>query len=171
MTAELAPSGAWRLREAALHEYDLIAGFWAALSREEGWLFDALPSDWMARSIAYHKRRHAENELRSFIAEIDGRIVGCATGFVLDGYPREFVGRPNTGHIVGVYVEPEFRRRGIGRDLTRAAVEWLGSMGCTTIRLRTTRAGRGVYESLGFAPGAEMELRLRDAAAECPGPG
>lgn len=169
--AQDASGAAWRLREATSQEYDVISGFWAALSREVGWLLEALPKNWLARSIAYHQRRYAQNELRSFVAEVDGRIVGCATGFLLDGYPREFVARPNTGYIVGVYVEPQFRRRGIARELTSAAIEWLRATGCTTIRLRTTDAGRGVYESLGFAPGAEMELRLGSTAAECPGPG
>ena len=119
-----------------------------------------LPSDWLARAVGYYRRRYDEGELRSFVAEADGGIVGCATGFLLDGYPREFIRRPNAGYIVGVYVAPEYRRRGVAQGVTGAAVEWLHTIGCTVVRLRSSDVGRKVYEKLGFGPSSEMELRL-----------
>jgi GNAT superfamily N-acetyltransferase len=116
--------------------------------------------DWLARSVRYYRRRYDDGDLRSFVAEADGRIVGCATAFLLDGYPREFIKRPNAGYIVGVYVEPAYRRRGVASDLTRAAVEWLRTIGCSVVRLRASDEGRNVYEKLGFRASSEMEMRI-----------
>jgi len=44
--------------------------------------------------------------------------------------------------------------------LMRECIEWLRSMGCDAVRLQSTVEGRPLYESLGFAPTDELELKL-----------
>ena len=65
-----------------------------------------------------------------------------------------------TGWIGALGVAPEYRRRGIGRALTEAAVGRLHGRGATTVLLFATDMGRPLYERLGFvAEGAATAWR------------
>jgi acetyltransferase (GNAT) family protein/GNAT acetyltransferase-like protein len=79
-------------------------------------------------------------EARPFVADADGDVVGTS---VLS------VNGP-VGWIGTVWVDPAWRRRGIGLDLTRATIEQAEAAGCRTLVLVATEAGRPLYERLGF---------------------
>ncbi len=58
----------------------------------------------------------------------DGRLGGF-----LEASIRPFVEdceTDNVGYLEGWYVEPELRRRGVGRELVSAAEEWARRQGC-----------------------------------------
>ena len=159
------------IREAREDELAAAVRFWEIMREELGARpGEGLAADWLERGAAYYEKRHRRGELRSFFAEHNGATVGTATGFLLDGFPAYLVQRPHVGFIVGVYVVPEYRRCGIGRAVTQAAIDWLRSIGCTSIRLRTSAQGRPVYASMGFAASPELELRFGDLTGECPLP-
>ncbi len=82
--------------------------------------------------------RHEETH--PFVADADGTVVG--TGVVALNGPVAWIGT--------VWVEPAWRRRGIGLELTRVAIETAEAAGCRTIVLVATDAGRPMYERLGF---------------------
>ena len=65
-----------------------------------------------------------------------------------------------SAYISSVYVDPAWRRRGLARALTQAAIEWAKANGCEVVRLRTSKMGLPVYEGLGFKRTDELELRL-----------
>ncbi len=54
-------------------------------------------------------------------------------------------------------VAQEYRRRGIGRQLMRAALNYCQSGSIATIKLDATPVGGPLYESLGFVPEGEVE--------------
>ena len=57
------------------------------------------------------------------------------------------------GYIEGWYVEPEFRKQGIGGRLVRAAEGWARSQGCTEMASDTTLAyplSPKAHEKLGY---------------------
>jgi predicted N-acetyltransferase YhbS len=81
---------------------------------------------------------HAET--RPFVAEADGDVVGTSVLSV----------NGSVGWIGTVWVEPAWRRRGIGLDLTRATIVEAEAAGCQTLVLVATEAGRPLYERLGF---------------------
>jgi aminoglycoside 6'-N-acetyltransferase I len=59
------------------------------------------------------------------------------------------------GFIEGWYVEPEFRRRGIGRSLVAAAENWARSQGCKEMASDTgieNEASQQSHEALGYQP-------------------
>jgi aminoglycoside 6'-N-acetyltransferase I len=72
---------------------------------------------------------HTETQL-VLIAETDtGKLIGF-----LEASIRPFVEDCHTDHVgylEGWYVEPEFRRYGVGRRLVRSAESWARSKGCT----------------------------------------
>ena len=78
---------------------------------------------------------------RGWVVEADGRIVGFA------------VGNGETGNIWALFVEPGWERRGHGRRLHDAMVEWLWSRGLRRLWLSTeanTRA-EGFYAAAGWS--------------------
>jgi GNAT superfamily N-acetyltransferase len=55
-------------------------------------------------------------------------------------------------HIHALYVDPDHRRRGIGRALLQTAFEWGRTAGCTATELNVlvSNPARTLYEGLGF---------------------
>jgi GNAT superfamily N-acetyltransferase len=78
------------------------------------------------------------------------RAVGTATLMLLPTLPRYDARSPHDGRIRNVYVEPEYRRRGIALRLTRAAIDKARALQVDRLTLGTSPMGRGLYERLGF---------------------
>jgi ribosomal protein S18 acetylase RimI-like enzyme len=70
------------------------------------------------------------------------------------------------GFIQDVWVEPEYRNEGLGRQLVMLAIEKLRAMGVTQIRLDTAApndAARAMFNSCGFRiSGVEMLNEIED---------
>jgi GNAT superfamily N-acetyltransferase len=97
----------------------------------------------LARSNAISERDyidHLETLGRGWVIEAGHRIVAVV------------VGNACNGNIWGLFVHPEFERRGLGRRLLDTAVEWLWSQGLTQLWLTTTPGTRaqGFYEAAGW---------------------
>jgi GNAT superfamily N-acetyltransferase len=129
------------------------------------WLDIDIPEDAIEdnyQEIILHFIENAREKLfyQSFLAELDGVIVGSASCQLYAGlYPniiksnyRQF------GYIWGVYVEPEYRKQGIAKKLTNTAIEYLKNIGCTRIILNASPFGKTVYQSLGFVDSNVMHL-------------
>jgi ribosomal protein S18 acetylase RimI-like enzyme len=83
---------------------------------------------------------HLEMLGRGWVIEVAGRIVAVV------------VGNARNGNIWGLFVHPDFERRGFGRRLLDTANDWLWSQGLTRLWLTTapgTRA-QGFYEAGGW---------------------
>ncbi len=108
----------------------------------------------------HYPRWFWENHLRNwgeafYVAEVDGRIVGYVMsrveygpGYVVEGLIVK------KGHIISIAVLPEYRRKGIGTALMKAAMRSLKEVyGCKEVylevRVSNTPAIK-LYEKLGF---------------------
>ncbi|MEU2874017.1 GNAT family N-acetyltransferase [Streptomyces olivoreticuli] len=82
--------------------------------------------------------------------DADGRLASCAGA----GLSPRLPGHTSTalwhGEIHQVATDPEYRRRGYARRVTRAARDWLAARGCSSAALTATPDGIGLYEELGF---------------------
>ena len=89
-----------------------------------------------------------------FVAEDDGIIIGT----IMSGYDG------HRGWIYTVAVKPEFRRRGIGRQLVDHAVAALSNMGCPKVNLQirsTNTEVIGFYEAIGFSTEDRISMGKR----------
>lgn len=119
-----------------------------------------LPDSYLA-SLSYdaferHWRRTFLSRGWAFVAEVDGRIVGLASG----GRSRQR--QLAQGELFVLYVLRQFQRRGIGRALFDAsrlelAVRGLAS---TVVWVLAANPARGFYEHLGGLEVAENELQV-----------
>lgn len=96
---------------------------------------------------------------RSWVSEQDGQIVGFSAA---DG---------ESATIWALFVDPAHERRGHGRHLLAAAVDWLWAGGATSIGLETaprTRADRfyrvGGWVQVGISPHGELKFALQRLA-------
>lgn len=72
---------------------------------------------------------HPDSQLVLFAESDSGRLIGF-----LEASIRPYVEDCETDHVgylEGWFVEPEFRKLGIGRELVRQAEEWAVEKGCT----------------------------------------
>jgi len=98
------------------------------------------------------------------VAEDSGRILGYVYASLEGTSWRDL--RGPCGFVHDVYVAEEARQRGIGRDLVRAAMEWIRSHGMRQVVLwsktRNTSAQR-LFATLGFRDTMiEMTCDLED---------
>jgi len=63
--------------------------------------------------------------------------------------------------ILNLYVEPDYRRRGVARQLIKVIIEWCRARGDASLFLHASDEGRSLYASMGFAPTNEMMLRVK----------
>lgn len=95
-----------------------------------------------------------------WVVEADDRVVGCIGALLqqMPPSPRNTSGR--VGYLLNLYVEPEWRRLGMGSALVRQAVDFLAEQDVKIIALHSSADGRRIYEALGFEPTSEMRLLL-----------
>jgi GNAT superfamily N-acetyltransferase len=122
---------------------------------------DPIALDSMASlSSAYLKTAMANGSFRAWLAADGNRIV--AGGAVIispwPAHPYDLECRRAT--ILNVYTDPEFRRRGIARQLMQTMIAWCKDEGFARVTLHASDDGRHLYESLGFEPSNEMRLNL-----------
>jgi ribosomal protein S18 acetylase RimI-like enzyme len=60
--------------------------------------------------------------------------------------------------VLNVYVEPGWRKRGVGEALMRALLDDLARRKLRRVVLHASDEGRRLYERLGFVPTNEMRL-------------
>ncbi|NLT98016.1 MAG: GNAT family N-acetyltransferase [Christensenellaceae bacterium] len=71
--------------------------------------------------------------------------------------------RDETGELDSIYVEPEYRGRGVGRNLAESGLAWLKQKGCRYIDVRGAEGNEAAlpfYEKLGFCVRGTV-LRLK----------
>ncbi|MFF7448143.1 MULTISPECIES: GNAT family N-acetyltransferase [unclassified Streptomyces] len=101
--------------------------------------------------------------VRQFVAEAaDGSWVGSVTVLIEEAGTKDWAGFPverDQGHLVGVFVRPEWRGGGVSRDLFAAAVQWAWGRGVEVVRLivheRNPRA-QAFYRKAGFVPSGKV---------------
>ena len=64
-------------------------------------------------------------------------------------------------YLLNVFVEPEYRRRGLARSLLELCVAEARRRNIRAVSLHASREGAPLYEQLGFKTSNEMLLRTR----------
>ena len=100
-----------------------------------------------------------------FVAELDGSIVGYCYAGVEPLSWKEL--RDEAGFIHDLALDPSARRRGVGKALVDAAIEWFRERNQARVMLWTSPANdaaRQLFEQSGFRPTMiEMTRELRSA--------
>ena len=132
--------------------------FW----RENG--FERAPSVCVPRKEALQALEGGS--LRVYAAQCEGRFVGWIALVRMPKLSR-FEG-PGYIYVDELWVQEDFRRRGIGAALLKTADDWAGEAGDIGVRLYVntqTPGARRLYEKCGFAAQGTAEFMEKERAA------
>jgi GNAT superfamily N-acetyltransferase len=114
--------------------------------------------DAMSRAFEpWVKARIAEGKYLGWVVEENGRVAGSAGLLIVDWPPHPF--HPESSqraYLLNVFVEPEFRKRGLAHSLIEKCLAEAHARGIRVVTLHSSDAGRPVYEKFGFHPTSEM---------------
>jgi len=111
---------------------------------------------WTARMIEAGK-------YLGWIALDDQRPIASAGLLILDWppHPLDPIGE-SRAYLLNVYVEPEYRRRGLARELVSQCMAEARGRHIRVVSLHASREGAKVYADLGFKTTNEMLFRIPD---------
>jgi len=153
----------YTLRAAVVSDAAVIAHHRVAMFRDMG----QVPSDELGSQLL----RESTTALAAFLREgtyfgylavgADQAVIGGAGVHIRPQLPRissngTCVATRPVPLLVNVYTEPQWRRRGIARELVVALMRWASEKGADQMVLHASDAGRPLYEALGFAATNEM---------------
>ena len=88
----------------------------------------------------------AGNDQVMLVADAGDRLVGLAGAFRIEQKPRSL-------HLIAMWVEPEMRGKGLGRQLTAGVIEWARNADADELGLWVVDGNdvaRRLYENHGF---------------------
>lgn len=83
-----------------------------------------------------------------FVAEVNGQVVGFARA-------------DESGIVDLLYVDPEYARRGLGRELLTAACSWAVDRGARRLESEVSIVARPLFEAMGFCVEREQTVVRR----------
>jgi len=98
----------------------------------------------------YFKKAIPSGEFISFIAEIDGKAVGCSGLIRWQHIPGFKENNENRGYIFNMYTVPDARGQGIASTLVALLIEEAKSLGIGNLSLHATPIGESIYRKAGF---------------------
>lgn len=84
------------------------------------------------------------------LAEENGVCIGTGIIFYYDSVPSSFNMTGKNAYITSMYVQPEFRRRGIAKTILEHLISRATKRGHKIIMLNASDMGKPLYEKLGF---------------------
>ncbi len=126
--------------------------------REEGAKEDI---DLRPALLDYYTRHIADGTFASWLAVDGERIVGTSGMSFVEKPP--YFGCPSgkMGLLSSMYTDPEYRRRGIARELLSRVIEEARRYGCGTVQITASDMGVLLYTNFGFVKnGNFMQYKL-----------
>ena len=101
--------------------------------------------------------RLADGRYLGWLTTEGSKVIAGAGLIVLDWPPHPFDPEGELrGYLLNVYVEPEYRKRGLAHQLVERSMAEARRRGIRVVTLHSSQAGRAIYERLGFHATNEM---------------
>jgi ribosomal protein S18 acetylase RimI-like enzyme len=153
------PEG-YSVRRASTDDIGTLAAHRRAMFVDMGYQDERALDAMAAKCHGWLLAKMNRGEYLAWLAEAPDQSIVAGTGLWLMDWIPHMIGSGRRGNILNVYTAPEFRRRGLARELMKAAMEWCRSNGVDVVVLHASADGRRLYESMGFAGTNEMRIQL-----------
>jgi GNAT superfamily N-acetyltransferase len=154
------PEG-FTIRLASTADLETLVAHRRAMFHDMGYTDQAALDAMSAKFRGWLLERMNRGDYHAWLATSENGEVAAGAGLWLMDWPPHMVGRgARRGNILNVYTVEDFRRRGLARQLMKAALLWCGENGIDVVILHASPVGKALYESLGFAATNEMRLHL-----------
>ena len=151
----------YTIRQASLSDAEIIVEQRRGMFLGMGFPDDEKLAAMTEKFRPWLKAKVSSGEYRAWFAVAEDGAVVAGSGLWLIEWPPHLIGlASHRGNILNVYTHPDHRRRGLGKQLTQAAVDWCKQNGIDFVFLNASKEGRAVYEALGFQQGSEMRIRF-----------
>ncbi len=154
------------LRKATAKDISALAHHRAAMFHDMGSLATHQIGPLERATASYLREALPRGEYLAWVAEHHAQVPSIIGGAGVQ--LRPILPRPRPGSdelelgpeaiVLNVYVEPEWRKRGIADALMRALLHELAARGIRRVVLHASDDGRRLYERLGFVATNEMRL-------------
>lgn len=149
------------IREATAEDVAAVLHHRRAMFEEMGFTDSAALEAMQTAGAAYFAEGFRQGSYRGWLAVDSGlAIIGGGGVGIVPCPPRPEYPHPRRAMIYNVYVEPDFRRRGVARRLMEVMIEWCRQQGYPWVHLHASDFGRPLYEEMGFKAAPEMQLAL-----------
>ena len=151
-----------QLRQALPADLEEVLGHRRGMFHDMGYTDPATLTAVAESSRDFIRRGLREGWYRGWFAVAGDRVAAGAGLLITD-----WVAHPLSPHdarrayVLNVYTYPEFRRRGLAKQLMENIIDSCRSEGFRTIWLHASEHGRPIYSALGFEATNEMKLVLR----------
>jgi len=109
----------------------------------------------------YYHRHMADGTFVSWLALDNEKIVGTSGMSFVEKPPYFSCPTGRIGLLSGMYTDPDYRRRGIAKELLRRVVEEARAYGCGAVQITASDMGVLLYTDFGFVKnGNFMQYRL-----------
>jgi GNAT superfamily N-acetyltransferase len=153
------PEG-YRVRRASIDDINILAAHRRAMFVDMGYRDEQALDAMAVKCHDWLLTRMNRGEYLAWLAIAPDRSIVAGTGLWLMDWPPHMIGGGPRGNILNVYTAVEHRRRGLARELMKAAMQWCRSNGVDVVVLHASAEGRHLYESMGFAGTNEMRTQL-----------
>ena len=149
------------IRQAVLAEIPVLLKSRIALLEEVGEVIEGDDHSGLIKATQEYLERNLGQSCLTFIAEVNGEIVGTGTLELFNRMPyyKNFAG--SEAYVLNIYTRPAYRNHGIGSSMIRELIACAHDRGVEKLWLHPTQAGSLIYRKEGFQPrNGEMELFL-----------
>ena len=146
-------------RTATIADAALISSHRRAMFAAMGGIAESVLDNVCRASEAWTARMITDGKYLGWITSDDNRPIASAGMLILDWPPHPFDPMGETrAYLLNVFVEAEYRGRGLARALVELSLGEAGRRGIRVISLHASHQARAIYESLGFHATNEMML-------------
>jgi GNAT superfamily N-acetyltransferase len=150
-----------RIREAGIGDLGQILSQRRGMYEDMGYRDADALSAMLCSSEPYLAAALSNGSFRAWLAQAREQVAGGGAVLISPwpSHPYDLECRRAT--VLNVFVYPQFRRKGVARQLMQTMIEWCRQQNFAAVYLHASKDGKPLYHELGFEPTTEMRLKLR----------
>lgn len=122
-----------------------------------------IEEEWQRAYAESLQERLGSSDTAVYVVDSPDRgLAACGIGLIFDRFPGPSLPDGRYGYVQGMTTDPRHRRRGHGRMIMGALLEWYRDSGVRRVDLHATSDAEPLYRQFGFVDDGYPSLTWRD---------